>query len=259
MTENHTSKEKSRGPDHLIHESPANTHQENVTDESGNLHPFRNDDRVAEEGYAAETSIHKNVLLAEMDTNISIRTMPFGLRADRWPGPFYDNGYAIKASAAKYGIKSYTSYAVPMSVSILKMGRRTCFANSSFQYVHQFFLDNFWDNRILRFGDGALSNYKAVGVRLCHNFKFDALESPTVRKKRNPITGVEEEDPETESDAEFPDVDKGIIYHDKVLPLSGEEIPDFDTEMRDGDESEEEHIDEIEEDDNDDGDGGVMI
>jgi hypothetical protein len=54
-------------------------------------------------------------------------------------------------------------------------------------------------------------------------------------------------------------VDKGIIYHDKVLPLSGEEIPDFDTEMRDGDESEEEHIDEIEEDDNDDGDGGVMI
>jgi hypothetical protein len=243
-------------------------HQENVTDEHGNLHPFRNDDRVAEEGYAAETSIHKDVVLAEMDTNISIRTMPFGLRADRWPGPFYDNGYA-KASAAKHGIKFYTTYAVPMSVSILKMVRRTPLLtlHSQFQYVHQFFLDDFWDNRILRFGDGALSNYKAVGVRLCPNSQFDALESPTVRKKRNPITGVEEEDPKIESDAEFPDVDKGIIYHDKVLPLSGEEILDFDTEMRDGDESEEkqtneteeEHIDEMEEDDSDDGDGGVMI
>jgi hypothetical protein len=222
-----------------------------VTDEPGNLNPFRNDERIAEEGYAAETSIHKHVILNEMKTNMSIPTMPFRMCANPWPGRFDGNGYPIKATAAKHGIKGYTSYAVPMSVSIVKKFCEMHLADLFSQYVQQFFLDDFWDNRILRFGDGALSNYKAVGLRLRHNFQFDDTETPTVRTKRNSVTGYQEEWPEIEADAEFPNVDEGIIYPDKVLTLHGEEISESDTEMQDGDESEEE--------DSDDEDGGVTI
>jgi hypothetical protein len=91
----------------------------------------------------------------------------------------------------------------------------------------------------LRFGDGALNNYKAVGVRRCTSgeLEFSEFESPTVRTKRDPATGALEEDPEIESDAEFPDVDKGIIYPDKVLTFMGGEMSDSDEEMQDGDES----------------------
>jgi hypothetical protein len=46
-------------------------------------------------------------------------------------------------------------------------------------------------------------------------------------------------------------VDEGIIYPDKVLTLHGEEMPDSDTEMQDGDESEDE--------DSGDEDGGIII
>ncbi|KAI4843072.1 hypothetical protein E4T44_06946, partial [Aureobasidium sp. EXF-8845] len=198
---------------------------ENVTDEAGNLNPFRNDERIAEEGYAAETLIHKHAILHEIQPNISIPTTPFGMRADSWPGGSDGTGYPIKATAAKHGIKSHTSYAIPMS------------------YVQQFFLDDFWDNRILRFGDGALSNYEAVGVRLRHNFQFDATELPITRRKRNPVTGEIEEWPEVDADAEFPHVDEGIIYPDKALTLHGEEIYDSDTEMQDGYKSEEEDSD----------------
>jgi hypothetical protein len=110
------------------------------------------------------------------------------------------------------------------------------------QYVQQFFLDDFWNNRVLRFGDGALDNYKAVGVRRCQSgeLEFSDLESPTIRTKRNSVTGVLEEDPEIEADAEFPDVDEGIIYPHKALTLMGEEMPDSDTEMMDGDQVDDE-------------------
>jgi hypothetical protein len=89
----------------------------------------------------------------------------------------------------------------------------------------------------LRFGDGALSNYKTVGVRSLHSgdLKFDSLESSTIRKTLDPLTGKMVEDPEIDPDAEFPDVDEGIIYPGKVLTLLGEEISDSDTEMQDED------------------------
>jgi hypothetical protein len=105
----------------------------------------------------------------------------------------------------------------------------------------------------LRFGDGALSNYKAVGVRSCHSgdLKFDALETPTIRETLDSLTGKMVEDPEIDPDAEFPNVDEGIIYPDKVLTLLGEEISDSDTDMQDVDESDEEE--------SDDEDGGVTI
>ena len=85
------------------------------------MRPFRNDDRIAEEGLVAETVIHKNVLIADMETNITVPTMPFGMRANRWPGIMDGSGDLIKASAARHGIKFDTMYAVPMSVSVVKM------------------------------------------------------------------------------------------------------------------------------------------
>lgn len=60
----------------------ANTCQFNVTDEDEDLSPFRNDDRISEEGFAAETMIHKDVILEDMEANFMLRTMPFGLRAN---------------------------------------------------------------------------------------------------------------------------------------------------------------------------------
>jgi hypothetical protein len=151
-----------------------------VTDEAGNLNPFRNDERIAEEGYAAETSIHKHVILKEMKTNISIPTTPFGMCANPWPGRLDGDGYPVKATAAKHGIEGYTSYAVPMSVSIVKTSCGMHLADLFSQYVQQFFLDDFWDNRILRFGDGALGNYKAVGVRLRHKVQFVDVETASL-------------------------------------------------------------------------------
>lgn len=86
--------------------------------------PFRNDDRLSEEGCVAEAAIHKNVVLDDMETNITVRTMPFGMRAIRWPGVL-DYGNATKASAARHGIKFDTLYAVPMSVRVIKSRGRT--------------------------------------------------------------------------------------------------------------------------------------
>ncbi|KAG9838183.1 hypothetical protein KCU98_g10311, partial [Aureobasidium melanogenum] len=193
--------------------------------------PFRNDDRASEEEFAVETVINKNVILCEVQTNISIDTTPFGIFADRWPGLERREDIAIKASAAKHGIRFDTSYAVPMS------------------YVHQFFLDDFWDNRIQRYGDGAVNNYKAVGVRksLVDQLDYNDLESPTVKQKQNLLSGAWEEDPEIDPDAEFPDVDEGIIYPNRILTLLGQEMSDSDIEMGDAQEG----------DDDDDGDHEV--
>lgn len=111
---------RSRCIEHSTLKTQANICQFNVTDELEDLMPFRNDDRISEEGYVAETMIHKNVLLDDMETNIVVRTMPFGMCANRWPG-MLDVGAATKASAARHGIKFDTMYAVPMSVSVVKI------------------------------------------------------------------------------------------------------------------------------------------
>ncbi|CAD0106126.1 unnamed protein product, partial [Aureobasidium uvarum] len=195
----------------------------NVTTENAQTCPFRNDDRAGEEGFALEAVINKNVILIDNEANFSVDTMPFGMAAIRWPGleSRVDEGLPIKASTAKYGIKFHTIYAVPMS------------------YVRQFFLDDFWDNRVVRYGDGALTNYKAVGVRESQygESEFDDLESPTVKQKQNSLTGLWEDDPEIDSDNEFSDVEEGIIYPgDKALNILGGEISDSDIEMEDGDE-----------------------
>lgn len=88
-----------------------------MTTEHHDIYPFRNDDRVGEEGFALETVINKNVILCETQANISIDTTPFGISTERWPGLEAREGMVIKASAAKHGIKFGESYAVPMSVS----------------------------------------------------------------------------------------------------------------------------------------------
>lgn len=112
------------------------------------------------------------------------------------------------------------------------------------QYAHQFFLDDFWDNRIMRFGDGAVSNYKAVGVRvsLVDQLDYDDLESPTIKQKQDPFTGAWEEDPEIDPDAEYPGVDEGIIYPNRMLTLLGQEMTDSDVEMGDGDEGDDDDV-----------------
>ncbi|KAH0369928.1 hypothetical protein KCU65_g2960, partial [Aureobasidium melanogenum] len=197
----------------------------NVTTETYGFSPFRNDDRAGEEGFALETVINKNSILVEIHTNISIDTTPFGIAAQRWPGLEDREGIAIKASAAKYGIRYDTLYAVPMS------------------YIQQFFLDDFWDNRILRFGDGAVNNYKAVGVRVSLDLNYDGSESPTVKQKQDLLSGLFEDDPEIDPDAEYPDVDEGIIYPNRILTLLGQEMSDSDIEMGDADESDDDSDD----------------
>lgn len=109
---------------HFTLEIHANTCQFNVTDENEDLSPFRNDDRISEEGFAAETMIHKDVILEDMEANSMLRTMPFGMRANRWPGVSDEPEHVTKASAARHGIKFDTMYAVPMSVSFVKMAAR---------------------------------------------------------------------------------------------------------------------------------------
>lgn len=93
-----------------------------------------------------------------------------------------------------------------------------------------------------------MSNYKAVGVRRClvNTLKFDPSEQGMIRTKLNPNTGLWEENPEIDSDAEFPDVYEGIVYKDKVLTLMGEEMAKSDEKMEDADEG-------------DDDDGSAMV
>ena len=60
-------------------------------------------------------------------------------------------------------------------------------------------------------------------MRQCRvgKLKFDPSEHGLIKRKPNPSTKAMEEDPEIESDAEFSDVDEGIIYPNKVLTLMG--------------------------------------
>lgn len=116
-----TAEGKSQCTNHFTFEIHANTCQLNVTDEYEDLMPFRNDDRISEEGFAAETVIHKDFVLDVMEANFMVRTSPFGMRANRWPGVSDSSGDLTKASAARHGIKFHTTYAIPMSVSVMKM------------------------------------------------------------------------------------------------------------------------------------------
>lgn len=81
------------------------------------------------------------------------------------------------------------------------------------QYIRNFFSDEFWNQRYLRFGSQACSGFAAVGVRLVRK------HSSTVQKiKHDMVTGRE-----LEADEWMPDVvSKGIVYHDRVTGLSGE-------------------------------------
>ncbi|KAG9599670.1 hypothetical protein KCU77_g9937, partial [Aureobasidium melanogenum] len=198
----------------IIHEM---THAwfRNVTTEHRGICPFRNDDRAGEEGFAIETVINKNVILGEVQANISVDTTPFGISAERWPGLERREDIAMKASAAKHGIKFDIAYAVPLS------------------YVHQFFLDDFWDNRIQRFGDGAVNNYKAADSQAKAKSSFWRMGG---RLRVDP-------------DAEFPDVDEGIIYPNRILTLLGQEMSESDIEMGDAQEGDDDDDDDDEDED----------
>ncbi|KAI5272398.1 hypothetical protein E4T47_04329 [Aureobasidium subglaciale] len=190
----------------LVHEL---THAwfENVTSEHGQIYVFRNDDRIGEEGYAVETAINNGAILDELAANVSVYTMPFGMSAKRWPGIHKDGSGITKATASKYGLKFNTEYVVPMT------------------YVLQFFQSSFWDQRIIRFGSGALNNFKSVGVRMTVDEVYDESESSTVKKKYD-SSGVWRDDPEIDPEVTFPDEDEGIVYKDKILNLSGQPIED---------------------------------
>lgn len=76
-------------------------------------------------------------------------------------------------------------------------------------------------------------------VSLVDQLKYDDLESPTVKQKQDPLSGVWEDDPEIDSDAEYPDVDEGIIYPNRILTLLGQEMSDSDIEMGDASDADE--------------------
>jgi hypothetical protein len=83
------------------------------------------------------------------------------------------------------------------------------------QYIRHFFIDEFWENRILRFGDGALSDFAAVGVR--HKVE-GSLAIP--KGKFDDLTGSE-----LEADEWMPDsVKAGIVYRDKIVAMTGAEL-----------------------------------
>ncbi|KAI5242466.1 hypothetical protein E4T42_07700 [Aureobasidium subglaciale] len=196
----------------LVHEL---THAwfENVTSEHGQIYVFRNDDRIGEEGYAVETVISNGVILDELAANVSVYTMPFGMSAKRWPGIHKDGSGTTKATASKYGLKFNTEYAVPMTSS-------------------------FWDQRTIRFGSGALNNFRSVGVRMTVDEVYDESESPAVKKKYD-SSGVWKDEPEIDPDVTFPDEDEGIVYIDKILDLLGQPIKDEMDEDDEYDEDEE--------------------
>jgi hypothetical protein len=81
------------------------------------------------------------------------------------------------------------------------------------QYMRDFFTDEFWNQRYLRFGSQAISGFAAVGVRLVWE------DDPTAEKMKHDVaTGLE-----LEADEWMPGViDVGIVYRDKVLDPSGE-------------------------------------
>lgn len=81
-----------------------------------------------------------------------------------------------------------------------------------------------------------------MGVRFSQvdQLYYDDLESPTIKQKQDVLSGAWKEDPEIDPDAEYPDVDEGIIYPDRMLTLLGQEISDSDVEMEDGDEKDDE-------------------
>lgn len=81
------------------------------------------------------------------------------------------------------------------------------------QYIRDFFNDEFWNQRYLRFGGQAFSGFAAVGVRLL--FEDDL----TASKIQRDITIGRE----LEADEWMPGIiEQGIVYRDKVLDLSGE-------------------------------------
>ncbi|TIA37834.1 hypothetical protein D6C78_04458 [Aureobasidium pullulans] len=92
----------------------------------------------------------------------------FNTATGRWPGAARDvYTHLIKKSFAKDGVKHETEYMVSM------------------EYVRQFFCDEFWEGREMRYETTPLSNFAVVGVRLLFKNSrnsFDPSESPTVDK-----------------------------------------------------------------------------
>ncbi|THW64368.1 hypothetical protein D6D20_02909 [Aureobasidium pullulans] len=92
----------------------------------------------------------------------------FNTATGRWPGAARDvYQHLIKKSFAKDGVKHETEYMVFM------------------EYVRQFFCDEFWEGREMRYETTPLSDFAVVGVRLLFSSSrnnFDSSESPTVDK-----------------------------------------------------------------------------
>lgn len=87
-----------------------------------------------------------------------------------------------------------------------------------------------------------------MGVRksLVGRLGYNDVESPTVKQKQNPLSGALEEDPEIDPDAEYPDVDEGIVYPNGILTLLGEEMTESDIEMEDAQEGDDDDDDDDE-------------
>ncbi|KAH0357185.1 hypothetical protein KCU81_g167, partial [Aureobasidium melanogenum] len=158
--------------------------------------PFCNDSRIAEEGNALEAAVHKGVIMEPNSANPRVLTTPFGMVSWKWPGihdgEYYDekSRWTVEEEAPLY----HTFYAMKM------------------EYIRDFFNDEFWNQRYLRFGGQAFSGFAAVGVRLL--FEDDSSAS---KIKRNMAIGLE-----LEADEWMPGViDQGIVYRDRVLNLSG--------------------------------------
>ncbi|KAG9599672.1 hypothetical protein KCU86_g3408, partial [Aureobasidium melanogenum] len=122
---------------------------------------FCNDSRIAEEGNALEAAVHKGVIMEPNNANPRLLTTPFGMVTWKWPGihdgEYFDvkSRWTLEEEAPLY----HTFYAMKM------------------EYMRDFFTDEFWNQRYLRFGGQAFSGFAAVGPAL--------ISKPRVKK---PIT-----------------------------------------------------------------------
>lgn len=97
-------------------------------------------------------------------------------------------------------------------------------------FIQQLFTEEFWDNRVARFGSEPLTVARVVGVRKRIDYTegdFDDLESPRVKRRAisDALGQRLVDDPEDfEPDAWHPGVEEGILYTDGATDWDREEL-----------------------------------
>jgi hypothetical protein len=89
------------------------------------------------------------------------------MTAWKWPGVHDGRNYGERSRRSPEDDLGYvTWYIMKMEVGQAAITAKAHKLNTDkMQYFRQFFTDDFWENRVMRFGDGALSDFAAVGLR----------------------------------------------------------------------------------------------